>query len=65
MKETMFGKRKRRSVFDDMQPNQMDKKCHLIRQAEMFLLEVLKTYREKHNNFTKLKIIQSRTTENK
>ena len=55
MKETIFGKRKRRSVLDDMQPNQMDKKCHLIRQAEMFLLEVLKTYREKHNNFTKLK----------
>ena len=55
VKETMFGKRKQRSVLNNMQPNQMDKKCHLIRQAEMFLLEVLKTYHEKHSKFTKLK----------
>ena len=59
VKETLFGKRKRRSVVKDAQPNQMDKKCHLTRQAEMFLLEVLKTYHEKHSNFTKLKSFKS------
>ena len=55
VKEAMFGKRRRRSVVNDVHPDQMDKKCHLIQQAEIFLLEVLQTYREKHSNFTKLK----------
>ena len=60
VKETIFGKRKRRSVAKDVQPNQMDKKCHLMRQAEIFLLEVLKAYREKHSNFIKQQSLKAK-----
>ena len=54
VKQTFFGKRKRRST-EDLQPNPNDKKCLLIQQAEMFLLEILTSYKDKLNEFRKLK----------
>ena len=62
VKETLLGKRKRRSITKT-QPNQMDKKCLSIQQAEIFLLEVLGMFREKLNDFMNLEI--SRKEHNK
>ena len=55
VKEKMFGKQKLRSNVIYLQSNPMDKKSHLTRQGEMFLIEVLRIYREKLSIFTKLK----------
>ena len=57
VKETLLGKRKRRSITKT-QPKQMDKKCLSIQQAEIFLLEVLRMFRDKLNDFINLEIFR-------
>ena len=59
VKEKMLGKQKLRSIGRYLHSNPMDKKCHLMRQAEIFLLEVLRIYSEKRSNFTKLKSLKA------
>ena len=54
----MTKKRERRST-KNVKPNATDKKCLSIQQAEMFVLEVLKTYRDRLISFTKLKFFES------
>ena len=54
VEETGFWKRKKRSITKN-QPDQMDKKCLAIQQAEMFLIEVLVAFRMKLDNFTNQK----------
>ena len=57
VEETLSGKRKRRSITKT-QPNQMDKKCLSIQQAEIFLLEVLRMFRDKLNDFMNLEMFR-------
>ena len=54
----MAKKRERRST-KNVKPNATDKKYLPIQQAELFLLEVLKTYRNRLISFTKLKFNES------
>ena len=54
VKQMFFGKRKRRST-ENIRPSPNDKKCLLMQQAEMFLLEILTSYKDKLNKFRKLK----------
>ena len=54
VEETGAGKRKKRSIAKS-KPDQMDKKCLAIQQAEIFLLEVLLTFRKTLDNFTNQK----------
>ena len=58
VEETVTKKRERRST-KNAKLNAIDKKCTSIQQAEMFLLEVLKTYRDRLISFTKLKFVES------
>lgn len=55
VEEIGSGKRKKRSIVKS-QSDQMDKKCLTIQQAEMFLLEVLVTFRKKLDSFTNQKM---------
>lgn len=61
-RQSIHSKRKRRSTRY-IKPNMMDKRCFSVQQAEMFLLEVLNTYQDKLNNFTKLKLLKENQTE--
>ena len=54
VKQKLFGKQKRRST-EDLQPNLNDRKCFLIQEAEIFLLEILTVYKDKLNNLKKEK----------
>ena len=54
MKEIVLKRRRRRSI-EDLQPNKMDNKCLAMQQAEMFMLEVLETYKYRLSNFSKMK----------
>ena len=56
--EVELRKRKRRSITKP-QPSQMDKKCYSIEQAEIFLLEILKMFREKLNYFTNQELFRA------
>ena len=58
VEETVTKKREKRSI-KNAKPNTIDKKCMSIQQAEMFLLEVLKTYRDRLISFAKLKFVES------
>ena len=60
--QTIFSKRTRRSTRD-IKPNMMDKRCFSVQQAEIFLLEVLNTYQDRLNNFTKLNLLKEDRTE--
>ena len=57
LEETLLEKRERRSITKT-QPNQMDKKCLSIQQAEIFLLEVLRIFQDKLNDFMYLEIFR-------
>ena len=62
VEETLLEKRKRRSITKT-QPNQMDKKCLSIQQAEIFFLEVLRRFREKLNDFVNMEIFRKEHNE--
>ena len=62
MEEKVAKKRERRST-KNVKPNATDKKYLSIQQAELFLLEVLKTYRNRLISFTKLKFVESEQIE--
>ena len=58
VEEKVAKKRERRST-KNVKPDATDKKYLSIQQAELFLLEVLKTYRNRLISFTKLKFNES------
>ena len=54
VKKMVLKKRQRRSV-ESLQPNDVEKKCFSMQQAEMFLFVVLETYKYRLSNFSKMK----------
>ena len=58
VEETESGKRKKRSIANS-KPDQLDKKCLAIQNAEMFLLEVLIAFRKKLDSFTNQNIFSA------
>ena len=57
VKQKLFGKRTRRST-EDLQPNLKDRKCLLVQEAEMFLLEILAVYKDKLSNLKNVKSVK-------
>ena len=58
VKEVTYGKRMKRST-KDLKLNLMDEKCMSIQRAEIFLLEVLETFKDKAENFSEIKSLKT------
>ena len=58
VKEATYGKRMKRST-KGLKPNLMDQKCMSIQRAEIFLLEVLETFKDKIENFSEIKSLKT------
>ena len=57
VKEATYGKRMKRST-KSLKPNLMDEKCMSIQRAEIFLLEVLETFKDKIENFSEIESLK-------
>ena len=58
MKEATYGKRMKRPT-KGLKTNQMNEKCMWIQRAEIFLLEVLETFKDKIENFSEIKSLKT------
>ena len=58
VKEATYGKRMKRST-KSLKPNLMDGKCMSIQRAEIFLLEVLETFKDKIENFSEIESLKT------
>ena len=58
VKEAIYKKRKKRST-KGLKPNLMYEKCISIQKAEIFLLEVLETFKDKIDNFSEIKSLKT------